>query len=72
MSGDRPTNLAPDKGRCEVCGREFDAPVALDTMLDHLRSNHPAEYGDGISTWPDGEVVVIDDTLEPSDFLERP
>jgi hypothetical protein len=37
-------------------------------VLNHLRLLHPEEYGDGFATWPDGEAVVIDDTLDPSDF----
>ena len=69
VNEDRPADLAHDKGRCEVCGQEFDAPVTLGTILDHLRENHPDEYGEGLATWPDGEVVVFDETLDPEDFL---
>lgn len=50
---------------CELCGENTaDAP----TMLDHLRLNHPDDYGDGPDYWPDGRPVVIDQTLTPEQF----
>lgn len=49
-------------GRCEVCP---DRPVVEDSKaLDHLRVIHPDLYGDGPLYWPDGGVVVIDQTGE--------
>lgn len=67
--------------RCELCGHEDKSAVekadaegapekamAYDILLmvDHLRLFHP-EYGEP-ETWPDGSLVLHDDTLEPGDF----
>jgi hypothetical protein len=51
--------------RCFLC-----QPPALidDGILEHLRLLHPQEFGDGPQRWPDGHMVVVDPTLEPSDF----
>ncbi len=54
----------PDSARCELCGDAMDASK----ILDHLRLFHPDEYGDGPEQWPDGGLVVHDDTLDPDDF----
>lgn len=45
-------------GRCELCGEA----VASEDLLEHLRVLHPVEYGDGPQRWPDGAVVVEDET----------
>lgn len=45
---------------CHVC--ETDVPDL--ELLDHLRLLHPDRYGDGPETWPDGEFVVIDTTVD--------
>lgn len=49
---------------CNVCAPPTQH--TLDTILDHLQDAHdidatPAE-------WPDGEVVIVDNTLTPEDF----
>jgi hypothetical protein len=49
-----------------TCGLGCTEPV--DDPEEHLRLHHPAEYGTGPERWPDGKVVVHDDTLEPGEF----
>lgn len=49
---------------CELCGEQPDDAE----LLDHLRVMHPTEYGDGPERWPDGSLVVYDDTLMPGEF----
>ena len=51
-------------GFCELC-KDW---LPLTTVADHLRLFHPDEFGDGVATWPDGEVVIVDTTLNPDDF----
>jgi hypothetical protein len=51
-------------GNCNLC-REH---VEDDHLLAHLRVLHPNEYGDGPERWPDGNIVVHDQTLEPEEF----
>jgi hypothetical protein len=58
--------------RCFVCppGQQ-QYPEA--EILDHLRVIHPDVWGDGLKRWPDGRIVVFDETLTPGDFGgERP
>lgn len=58
--------------KCELCGHEdksaADKEMADDIvlMLDHLRVMHP-EQGEP-ERWPDGSLVLHDDTLTPEDF----
>ena len=59
---------------CNLCNEDFPsrteggiAGAAVD-VVDHLRVHHPEAYGDGPERWPDGTLVVEDDTLEPRDF----
>lgn len=52
---------------CHVCP-PGDNRVPDDEMVDHLRVVHPEVYGDGPERWPDGSVVVYDQTLQPADF----
>ena len=59
--------------KCHLCGHDekpADENMGADLrlMVDHLRVMHPEEYGDGPERWPDGGIVLHDDTLEPSDF----
>ena len=49
-------------GTCAICG----AQVPPEELLGHLRGAHGIE--EEIATWPDGEPVVIDQTLQPDDF----
>lgn len=55
--------------KCGLCDWEQpDAEGGLEASNDHLRVMHPDEYGDGPERWPDGSLVVYDDTLEPGEF----
>lgn len=54
-------------GRCELCQAGIEDGT-LHGILDHLRVLHPEEYGDGPERWPDGQPVVIDETLTPDAF----
>jgi hypothetical protein len=47
---------------CALCGGTF--PV--EAIFGHLRAVH--DFDEEPATWPDGEWVVIDQTLEPGDF----
>jgi hypothetical protein len=47
---------------CNLCGEQHD------NILEHLRLVHPDVYGDGPVRWPDGEIVVIDETLTLEDL----
>ena len=49
---------------CTLCGDRHDDIL----ILDHLRVVHPDAYGDGPARWPDGSLVVVDQTLTPEDF----
>lgn len=60
--------LEPEDGRrvmCEEC-KEW-----TDDILRHLSINHPDVWAEGFERWPDGEIVVIDDTITPEDFNEK-
>ncbi len=52
---------------CQLCPETMPATKAM----DHLRVMHPDAYGDGPVTWPDGQPVIIDMTLEPHEFGEE-
>jgi hypothetical protein len=39
-------------------------------MLEHLRRFHPEVYGTGPDRWPDGGLVVYDQTIQPQDLQE--
>jgi hypothetical protein len=54
-------------GVCDLCHE----PVEDDHLLEHLRLLHPDDYEDGPERWPDGDIVVHDQTLEPKDFRRR-
>lgn len=58
-----PAGPPPGMGSCALCGD--DVPT-LD-LLDHLRIRHPDRYEPPLR-WPDGALVVVDETLEPGDF----
>lgn len=55
-----------DYGYCQLCAPP--RKVELEVLLDHLRIVHDRVFEP--ETWPDGELVVIDQTLEPRDFAE--
>jgi hypothetical protein len=51
-------------GICHLC--QETPPDA--ELLDHLRVMHPDAYADGPQRWPDGGLVIVDETVEPGDF----
>ena len=53
-----------DEARCNLCGEH----VPPELLLGHLRGAHGMDVE--IATWPDGEPVIVDDSLEPADFAE--
>ncbi|AHH98263.1 hypothetical protein [Kutzneria albida] len=53
-------------GHCHVC--RSDMPSV--DLLNHLRLLHPDVWG-ALETWPDGHVVIFDDSVEPNDFKEK-
>lgn len=54
--------------KCLLCGDEWpDAEGGVESFLDHLRVLHPDEHEEP-ERWPDGRIVVYDDTLEPHEF----
>jgi hypothetical protein len=57
---------------CQLCGEQLagtgeDMATDMLTALDHLRLFHPDQYEEP-ETWPDGSLVVHDESLEPGDF----
>jgi hypothetical protein len=52
-------------GRCELC--PCDVPTV--ELVSHLAVCHPDLY-QPFETWPDGQVVVFDESLQPKDFQE--
>lgn len=60
--------------QCGLCG-ESDKSADnmmedLELIVEHMRVVHPDYYGEGPKRWPDGELAVFDETLEPIDFEE--
>lgn len=55
-----------ETGFCRLC--EPPRRVALTDLLEHFRLVHGQTVE--IATWPDGEPVIVDETLEPADFEE--
>jgi hypothetical protein len=54
----------PDTAFCNLC--ESPKRVPLDELFQHLREVH--DFHEEPATWPDGEWVIVDETLEPTDF----
>lgn len=55
--------------KCLICNDEWpDEEGGLESIVDHLRVVHPDQY-EPPERWPDGGIVVTDDTLAPEDFL---
>lgn len=50
---------------CELCGEQPEDAA----ILDHLRVMHPEQYGDGPEVWPDGGIVVLDETDYSADEI---
>jgi len=40
-------------------------------ILEHLLLIHPDVYGDGPDRWPDGGLVIVDQSLEPGHFTNQ-
>jgi hypothetical protein len=55
-------------GRCFLCKPAAD--VDDENLPGHMLVEHDLDLNDHIQKWPDGEWVVHDQTLEPSDFQE--
>lgn len=47
---------------CALCNDE----ILDDEVLDHLRLFHDVDTEP--ARWPDGDVVIVDQTLKPEDF----
>lgn len=58
VSGDRDTCF------CNLC--EPPRRLATEAIWEHLRLVH--DFAGEPMTWPDGEWVIVDNTLEPKDF----
>lgn len=41
--------------------------VNVESIIDHIRVMHPDQYEEP-ERWPDGSLVIYDDTLTPDDF----
>lgn len=50
---------------CTPCGGREWAFEDLESVAAHL-----AEHGHESDRWPDGDLVVVDMTLDPSEFKE--
>ena len=57
-------------GTCLVCPQLAEVPEV--EMFEHLRLLHPEVWADGLCRWPDGRVIVLDETLTPGDFTTSP
>lgn len=55
-----------EMGWCNLCVPPQRLPI--EEILMHLRVEHDLDAE--IATWPDGQFVIVDETLEPSDFDE--
>lgn len=54
--------------KCLICSEEWpDAEGGLQSFEDHMRVIHPDQY-EPAERWPDGALVIHDDTLTPEDF----
>jgi len=51
-----------DTATCGLCGER----MTVDEIFPHLHQEHGLEVE--LQTWPDGDPVVVDATLEPGDF----
>lgn len=49
--------------RCALC----DEAMPPESLLEHLAQRHDFDVA-GVRAWPDGEPMVVDETLEPEDF----
>ena len=51
-------------GICGFCGER----VHVADLIEHLERKH--NVGVDLQTWPDGDLVVVDESLVPDDFKE--
>lgn len=56
----------PKRAFCELC-KEWIEWETLEDAADHMRLYHPDEVGEP-ERWPDGSLVVVDESLTPDDF----
>jgi hypothetical protein len=57
-----------ENAHCHLCHDDFPEGTTLEELADHLRVIHPEQFGDGPARWPDGDLVIYDDTITPEDF----
>jgi hypothetical protein len=55
--------VADDIGTCGVCGARLHHSEAQTHLL-----THGIDIERDAARWPDGEIVVVDQTLGPDDF----
>ena len=54
--------------KCHLCEDEWpDEEGGMESAIDHLRVMHPDKFEEP-ERWPDGGLVIHDDTLTPEDF----
>ncbi len=61
------TDAEPRPG-CHLC--HDGVPRSLQDAIDHIRVLHPDAYSPP-ERWPDGGLVVTDETLDPEDFRDH-
>ena len=65
----------PNRFRCEICEEWVEHPEtdnvreAILFGADHFRVLHPDVYEE-MQKWPDGDPVVVDESLTPASFQE--
>lgn len=65
----------PNRFRCELCEEWIEHPETENIYEgigfgeDHFRVFHPDVYEE-MQKWPDGQPVVVDESLTPGDFQE--
>lgn len=58
------TEDRPGEALCRLCVPAVWVP--LDQLVVHVRDQHDPDCE--IVTWPDGQPVIVDHTLDPDDF----
>lgn len=58
--------MTVDKVYCLLCNY---AAMDWDDIVEHIRVLHP-EYWSDPERWPDGRLVIVDETLEAEDFTK--
>lgn len=62
-------------GVCALCGDDLGRAPTLaedaEALVDHIRVMHPDTYSENPpERWPDGSLVIQDETLTPEEFSE--